>query len=45
MTVLYYILIGMFSALLLAGAAVVVFKKGEKELICKYDNIGEETKH
>lgn len=36
MTVLFYILIGMFSALALAAAVVVVFKAGEKELICKY---------
>lgn len=36
MTVFYYILIAMFSALSFAGGALVVFKAGEKELICKY---------
>lgn len=44
MTVLFYILIGMFSALMLAGSVVIVFKKGEKELICKYNNAGEDNK-
>lgn len=34
--ILFYILAGMFSALMLAGAVVVVFKMGETELICKY---------
>ena len=34
--ILLYILAGMFSALMLAGAVVVVFKMGENELICKY---------
>ena len=36
MTVFYYILIAMISALSFAGAALVVFKAGEKDLICKY---------
>ena len=36
MTLFYYILIAMLAALMLAGSAVVVFKAGEKELICKY---------
>lgn len=36
MTILFYILAAMFAALMLAGAVVVVFKAGEKELICKY---------
>lgn len=44
MTVLAYILIGMFSALMIAGAAVIVFKKGEKEMICKFDNAWEDKK-
>ena len=34
--ILLYILAAMFSALMLAGAVVVVFKMGESELICKY---------
>lgn len=42
--ILFYILSGMFAALLLAGSVVVVFKAGEKELICKYNNIGEDEK-
>lgn len=36
MTVFFYIIFGMVSALTLAGAALVVFKAGEKDLICKY---------
>lgn len=39
--ILFYILAGMFSALMLARAVVVVFKAGENELICKYGNGGE----
>ena len=31
-----YIILAMISALMLAGAVVVVAKAGEKELICKY---------
>lgn len=42
MTILVYIMFAMFSALMLAGSVVVVFKAGEKELICKYNNIGED---
>lgn len=37
-----YIILSMLSALVLAGAVCVVFKCGEKELICKY---GQEEKH
>ena len=36
MTVFYYILIAMLTVLSLAAAALVVFKAGEKDLICKY---------
>lgn len=36
MTVFYYIIFGMFSALTLAGGALVAFRAGEKDLICKY---------
>jgi hypothetical protein len=42
--VLFYIFAGMFSALMLAGSVVAVFKMGEKELICKYSNVGEDEK-
>ena len=44
MTVLFYILAGMFSALFLAGSVYIVFKLGEKDLICKYNNAGEDKK-
>lgn len=37
MTVFYYIMIAMLSALLLAGALVIVFRAGEKELLTRYD--------
>lgn len=37
MTVFYYIMVAMLSALSLVGAVVVVFRAGEKELICKYE--------
>lgn len=36
MTVFYYILFAMISALTFAAGALVVFKAGEKDLICKY---------
>ena len=39
--ILFYILAAMFAALMLAGAVVVVYHMGENELICKYDNGGE----
>lgn len=39
--ILLYIFLAMLSALTLAGAVVVVFRMGEKELICKY---GQEEK-
>jgi hypothetical protein len=42
--VLFYIFAGMFAALMFAGSVVVVFKAGEKEMICKYSNIGEDEK-
>lgn len=34
--ILFYILVGMFSALMLAGSVAVAFKLGEKENICDY---------
>ena len=37
MTVFYYIMVAVFFALSLVGAVVVVFRAGEKELICKYE--------
>lgn len=37
MTILFYILIGLFVALLFAGSVVVVSKTGENEFICKYE--------
>lgn len=37
MTVFYYIMATMVSILSFAGAACVVFKAGEKDLICKYE--------
>lgn len=44
MTIFIYIMLAMFSALMLACSVVVVFKAGEKELICKYDyNKGDEN--
>lgn len=43
MTVLFYILAAMFAALMLAGAVVVVYHAGEKELICKYDYKGDKN--
>ena len=36
MTVFFIILFAMLTALTFAGGALVVFKAGEKELICKY---------
>lgn len=37
MTVFYYIIIAMLSALILAGGVAVVFRAGEKELLARYD--------
>lgn len=42
MTIFFYIMAAMLSALLLACSVFVVFRAGEKELICKY---GQEEKH
>lgn len=42
--ILFYILAGMFTALMLAGAVVAVYKMGENELICKYGYTTEEDK-
>lgn len=42
MTVFLYILTGMFAALMLAATVSAVFKAGENELICKYNNAGED---
>lgn len=39
MTIFFYIMAAMFSAVLLVGAVLIVYKAGEKELICKYDNV------
>lgn len=36
MTLFLTILFAMLTALTFAGAALVVFKAGEKDLICKY---------
>ena len=36
MAVFYYITFGMLTALTFAGGALVVFRAGEKDLICKY---------
>lgn len=41
MTVFYYIVAAMFSAVLLSCSVAVVFRAGEKELLCKY---GQEDK-
>lgn len=41
MTVFYIILFAMLTVLTFAGGALVVFKAGEKDLICKY---GQEEK-
>lgn len=43
MTVLAYILLAMFTAVMLACSVVVVFRAGEKELICKYGYEEEEN--
>ena len=40
--IFFYIILAMLSALTLSGAVMVVYKEGEKELICKY---GQEEKH
>lgn len=39
MTIFFYIMAAMLSAVLLVGAVLAVFKAGEKELICKYDHV------
>ena len=41
MTIFFIILFAMLTALMFAGGALVVFKAGEKDLICKY---GQEDK-
>lgn len=41
MTIFYYILVAMLSALMLGAAVVIVFKKGEKELLTQYTHTGE----
>jgi hypothetical protein len=35
--ILLYIMAAMFSAVLLSCSVAVVFRAGEKELICKYE--------
>lgn len=42
MTIFFYIMLAMLSALILAGSTFTVFRAGEKELICKYER-GEEN--
>ena len=42
MTIYIYIMLAMLAALMLAGAVVIVYKAGEKELLCKYGYISEE---
>lgn len=37
MTIFIYIMAAVVSTLLVVGSVLVVFKAGEKELICKYD--------
>ena len=37
MTIFYYIIIAMLSALTLAAAVCIVFKAGEKELLTRYN--------
>jgi hypothetical protein len=39
MTIFIYIFLGMLAALMLAGSVVIVYKAGEKELICKYNYV------
>ncbi len=41
MTIFYYIMVAMLSAVMLTAAVVIVFKEGEKELICRYGQEGE----
>lgn len=36
MTIFFYILFAMLTALTFAGGALAAFKAGEKDLICKY---------
>ena len=43
MTIFIYIMAAIVSPLLVVGSVLVVFKAGEKELICKYDNKEGET--
>lgn len=44
MTILFYILVAMLSAVMLTAAVLIVFKEGEKELITKYTPTGEGEK-
>ena len=44
MTIFIYIILAMLSALMLAGSVVIVYKQGEKELICKYNYMEESEK-
>lgn len=37
MTIFYYIIIAMLSALMLAAAVCIVFRAGEKELLTRYN--------
>lgn len=44
MTILFYILVAMLSAVMLTAAVLIVFKEGEKESITKYTHTGEGEK-
>lgn len=42
MTIYFYIICAMLAALLLAVSVAIVYKAGEKELLCKYGYMSEE---
>ena len=44
MTIYIYIILAMLAALMLAGAVLIVYKKGEHELLVKYGYIEEKPK-
>ncbi len=44
MTVFYYIIIAILSALMLAGGACAIFRAGERDGIANYNYTGDETK-
>lgn len=45
MTIFVYIMLAMLTALMLVCSVVIVFRAGEKELLCKYGYISEEDKN